>query len=125
MRLLAYAAPIMLLRATSRSRRNRYIVRIDGEVVGTIAVGEVKCYDVQPGAHTVQLRQWWAGSPVLQVCATSGEAVRLTCSARDDDTLGAVQALETLVRPLSWIELWQVQEVDTRGPWDNPLQPGE
>jgi hypothetical protein len=56
-------ATIVLSRISiSRPGRNRFTVRIDGALVGKIAAGETKRYDVEPGSHKMQLGMGWAAS---------------------------------------------------------------
>ncbi len=98
----------------SRPGRNRFKVRIDGDVAGKIAVGEIQRFAVQPGSHTVQLRMGWAASRAVTVDVSSGGAISLNCAIRDDDMSPTRQMLDSIFGRSPFLELWQVQNDDRR-----------
>ncbi len=66
-------------KAVWRDRVRAYYVLIDGERAGKIASSETARFELSPGAHLVQLKIDWCGSPALTV--DGGQDTRLTCDA--------------------------------------------
>ena len=66
-------------KAVWRDRVRTYHVVIDGERVGKIASDETVQFELSPGAHLVQMKIDWCGSPTLTV--DGGQDTRLTCDA--------------------------------------------
>lgn len=59
-----------------------YKVQVDGTVIGTIADGESKDFDVQPGAHTLRLTVDWAGSNVVEFQSGQKKVIHFRCGSR-------------------------------------------
>lgn len=64
---------------TDRSRD--YHVLIDGREVGSIGNGEVKSFEIGPGAHSVQLKIDWCSSNSLVLNANGANDVALYCGS--------------------------------------------
>lgn len=60
------------------SLRN-YKVILDDELIGEIADGETKAFDIKPGTHTLQLSIDWAKSNELSFKFT-GSNIKFKCS---------------------------------------------
>ena len=64
-------------------RLRSYKVRIDGEEVGRLRLGDEKTFEVQPGRHEIQLAiDWTRSEPVLLELA-DGDKARLVCHGRN------------------------------------------
>jgi hypothetical protein len=68
-------------RGYSRNRWRAYRVRIDGNPVGKIGVGETMDFPVSPGEHRVRLTvdHFW-GTREVMLQAREGEFAEFTCS---------------------------------------------
>jgi hypothetical protein len=54
-------------------------VFIDGREVGDLWANQIKYFDVKPGTHTVQLRQYIVRFNKLVISAEDGQTVELAC----------------------------------------------
>ena len=62
-----------------------YKVIIDSEVVGVIASGETKHFEMSPGTHTIQVKIDWCRSRPCRFESSAGENVELNCGATYND----------------------------------------
>jgi hypothetical protein len=85
-----------------RDRGRRYVVLIDGEVVGKIKQGATADFAVEPGGHSLRLKIDWMGSDEITVRADEGQVVALTCAPSGS---GAVAPIELVRRGKPWITL--------------------
>jgi len=69
---------LQIQRSTEQNNRRRsFKIFIDGKEAGTIENGELKSFTVIPGAHKIQARIDWCGSPEVQVYLSEGQTQTL------------------------------------------------
>ena len=62
-----------------------YHVEIDGKRIGSIKVGEVQHFPVDPGEHTLTIQIDWCRSHPLKVTKIPGQNLLLECGASSQD----------------------------------------
>lgn len=65
--------------STYADKLRKYQVELDGTIIGEIADGENKSFNVKKGSHVICLRQAWARSPRVAFEAVEEESVRFEC----------------------------------------------
>lgn len=75
-----------------------YEVIVDGNVVGRINPGEVFEYNVSPGAHALQLKIDWCGSPILHFKIEDREVVDFECGGLSGYKVLLALPISTLLR---------------------------
>ena len=74
---------IVIKRDTCYADRLRdYKIELDGTIIGTIADGQKKSFDVKPGSHVLRMKIDWGGSNRLSFQAHSGKNLHFKCASR-------------------------------------------
>ena len=74
-----------------RDRIRRYRIEVDGSRAGTIGPGEELVIPIATGAHTVQARIDWTGSPRVSVEVTDEHSPRLVVRPAGSAAMGLLQ----------------------------------
>jgi hypothetical protein len=100
-------------------RARAYKVLVDGEERGTVKHAEGVEIEVEPGAHQLQMKLDWAGSPTLDVEIADGERAEFVC-APNATPLSAI--FYALFRRSTYIRL---ERSAPSTPPSEPAAPGE
>jgi hypothetical protein len=63
-------------------RLRSYLVELDGEIIGKIADGQTKSFDVESGTHTLRLKFDWGKSNPIRFTVAASKIVHFTCASR-------------------------------------------
>jgi hypothetical protein len=74
-----------------RDAMRRYRIEVDGSEVGTIGAGEELAVPAVAGAHVVQARIDWAGSPKITVAVSDDHLPRLVVRPAGNAAMALVQ----------------------------------
>ena len=64
-------------RSATRDLMRAYVITVDGSPAGKVRLGAKITIDAAPGAHRVQARVDWTGSPELEVHVEAGSTLQL------------------------------------------------
>lgn len=81
-------------------RHRRYVVTVDGHVVGRLHPDETQLFDVSPGSHRCRVRIDVLRSNKVVISLEEGEIVSLTCKAAP-----GLAMFNTFTRPWSYLDL--------------------
>ena len=85
-----------------------YRVVLDGVIIGDIADGEKKNFDIDPGTHTLRMKIDWAGSNRVTFDASKNKTIHFKCAGNivgSKRLLAIVYALFLFNR---WVELKRI-----------------
>ena len=78
-----------------RDRRAKYKILIDGTKRGTVALDHTVTISVDPGSHSVQLRDWWASSRKETFTVNEGDTLILECGPIGNTLTAVFQGIFT------------------------------
>lgn len=84
-----------------------YEVELDGVIVGEIADGQSKSFDVAPGTHTLRMKISWAGSNKITF-TSANETITFKCASRMKGARAWLAIVYVLFLPHKYIELKRV-----------------
>jgi hypothetical protein len=63
-------------------RRADYVIEVDGRTVGSVAMNDTFETEIEPGGHTVQVREGRKSSRAESFDAADGETVAFRCTGK-------------------------------------------
>jgi hypothetical protein len=90
-----------------------FVTYIDGRYAGSVILGETRKFPVDPGTHTLRVRNKWFLSPRKVVEVPAGSAVHFRANI---PTEGFLRRMSGLWDPFHWLVLEETQYVSSPEP---------
>lgn len=95
-------------KASYADKLRSYDVEVDGVVVGSIANGENKAFDVTPGPHILRLRLSWTMSNMIKFDTSNGKPPHFVCQSNLHGGRVFLAIVYALFLPHKYIKLKQI-----------------